>query len=321
MPDRYRPYSHCLRAIAIVLTIGLVACGSSISVDTAIEPDIQDADSSNDLVYENINLTETDDRGRVLWEVNAVTARYVDGGRAAQLFDVEGVFYDEEGNRILVDAETGLVVPGEQRLELEGTVEADAKHLDLELAADRAVWLPEEHTLTAVGNVIVTHAVLEAQLFGDRLQANLETDYLTLRNDSDEQLRAEAADPPLDILANELDWDLANQLVTASGAVDIYHRDRQIRMQGNVLTLETPTELLTLTGRVYALSEEDGMKLWSDRVDWVLGSDITTATGNVRYRQPEQDLEVVGAVGEANWKTNTVSVRGGSTLTQLTLPD
>ena len=49
-------------------------------------------------------------------------------------------------------------------------------------------------------------------------------------------------------------------------------------------------------------------------------ADITTAEGGVRYQQPDQDLTVVGERGLANWKENSVTVSGGSTLTQLTLP-
>ncbi|MEO0355410.1 MAG: LPS export ABC transporter periplasmic protein LptC [Cyanobacteria bacterium P01_A01_bin.3] len=308
----------------LALAALLVSCGggstSGSNNSQASEPS-EDGDDSS-LVYENLTLTETNEEGDLLWELNAATARYGDGGESAQLSDVSGVIYDEAGQQIFIEAKAGIVLPGEQRMELEDEVTADAPHLNLDLSSERAVWLPEDNTLTAVGSVIITERENDIELTGDRLMADLSANIISLANDDDEEpLLAVSSDPPLELSMLEVEWDLADEVVTARGNIDVYHQGESVRLQGETLSLDIPTNLLTITGSVYALSETDGAQLWTDRAEWVIGSDVTQAFGNVRYVQPDQDLNVVGSTGQANWVTKTFSVTGGSTLTQLTLPD
>ncbi|MEM8717270.1 MAG: hypothetical protein AAGE92_16105, partial [Cyanobacteria bacterium P01_G01_bin.4] len=170
--------------------------------------------------------------------------------------------------------------------------------------------------------VIITERENDIELTGDRLMADLSANIISLANDDDEEpLLAVSSDPPLELSMLEVEWDLADEVVTARGNIDVYHQGESVRLQGETLSLDIPTNLLTITGSVYALSETDGAQLWTDRAEWVIGSDVTQAFGNVRYVQPDQDLNVVGSTGQANWVTKTFSVTGGSTLTQLTLPD
>ena len=289
--------------------------------DTGVSEAEEDADASS-LVYENLTLTETNEAGELLWELNADSARYGDGGMSAQLSDVSGIIYDEAGDQIFIEAKSGIVLPGEQRMELEEDVTADAPHLNLDLSSDRAVWLPQDNTLTAVGNVVITERENEIQLTGDRLIADLAANIISLANDDEaEPLLAVSSDPPLELSMLEVEWNLLDEVVTARGEIDVYHQGESVRLQGETLVLDIPTNLLTISGSVYALSETDGAQLWTDRAEWVIGSDITQAFGNVRYLQPDQDLNVVGTTGQANWATKTFSVTGRSTLTQLTLPD
>ena len=297
----------------------LASCGGSPS--TVSTSDSEEESSGNQLVYENLNLTETNEAGDLLWELNASTAEYGAQGQAAQLFDVSGVIYDGQGNQILLEAETGLVLPGGERMELEENFVAEVPHLNLKLVAERAAWITNSNILTAVGNVVITELDKQVVLEGDRITADLAKNFISLRNDTDDPLQARSVDPPIDMLMSELDWDLSEKLVMARGNVDVYHSEQSIRLQGNLMTLEIPTDLLTISEQVYAFSETDGAQLWADRAEWILGSDITDAFGNVRYEQPEQDLSVAGPKGQANWATNTFTVLGRSTLTQFTLPD
>ncbi|MGK7912856.1 MAG: LPS export ABC transporter periplasmic protein LptC [Synechococcus sp.] len=315
----------CLKTSVIGLTLMalLASCGGGNrnTSDTQATEASEDDDASG-LVYEDLTLTETNEDGDLLWELNAATARYGDGGESAQLSDVSGVIYDEAGDTIFIAAKSGIVLPGEQRMELEEDVTADAPHLNLDLSSDRAAWLPEDNILTAVGNVIITEQENEIELTGDRLTADLSANTISLANDDDEEpLLAVSSEPPLELSMLEVEWDLAAEVVTARGNIDVFHQGESVRMQGETLSLDIPTNLLTISGNVYALSETDGAQLWTDRAEWVIGSDITQAFGNVRYLQPDQDLNVVGSTGQANWATKTFSVAGRSTLTQLTLPE
>ena len=317
---------ECLKVAATGLAciVLLASCGggnpNSLS-DTRVSEAEEDADASS-LVYENLTLTETNEAGELLWELNADSARYGDGGLSAQLSEVSGIIYDEAGNQIFIEAKSGIVLPGEQRMELEEEVMADAPHLNLDLSSDRAVWLPQDNTLTALGNVVITERENDIELTGDRLIADLAANIISLANDEEgKPLLAVSSDPPLELSMLEVEWNLVDEVVTARGEIDVYHQGESVRLQGETLVLDIPTNLLTISGSVYALSETDGAQLWTDRAEWVIGSDITQAFGNVRYLQPDQDLNVVGTTGQANWATKTFSVTGRSTLTQLTLPE
>jgi lipopolysaccharide assembly outer membrane protein LptD (OstA) len=264
-----------------------------------------------------------------MWQLKAQRAERLDRDRSIALNGITGQLFDRRpgqsagtGQRaIRIQAQSGRAMPESRRLELKDRVRAESSDFKVALEANEAVWLPEQHRLTAQGNVVVTQTERGVVLTGDRLQANLTANRLELRNDNPEKpIRARSDDPPLDLSVAELDWDLEKQQVNARGDAIVLHRDEKIRLQGETLTFLLPTNQLTLNGQVYVQSDAEGDRLWADRLDWVVGSETATATGNVRYEQPDRDVTVVGTAGTANWTTHTFAVEGPSTLTQLTLP-
>lgn len=300
------------------------------------------------LTYENITITETQPDGSVLWKLTASLATYDQDRISATLEKIEGEFYDPEKHVILTLAASGSVFPREKRLELQGQVEVESGYHRLRLTADRVEWLPEQQLLTARGSVVLSRlpdtAVAGSQALvsptrpptegtgavapdpvwtatGERLTVNFKTNQAQLANpDSGQRVTAQSPQPPIDLLAQTLTWDIGAQTVRAEGTVEAKHLTEGVILTGAQLTSQIPPRDLTMTGQAYARVAATGLELTANRMSWVVNTSILQANGNVRYQQPGQDLSVTGESATANWQTNTVAVKGSSVTTQLTLP-
>ncbi|MEO1133833.1 MAG: LPS export ABC transporter periplasmic protein LptC [Cyanobacteria bacterium J06639_1] len=333
------PFRH-LTGGAIALILLLVAgCGRSPQPEA--QTPIPAPSEAPELVYRDINLTETDNDGNVLWKLEADIAEYEQDGFQASLQTVEGEFYDPEGKAITVSAEGGRVLPREKRLELSGTVEAVAEPLSLALSADKIEWRPEDNKLAAIGNVIVRQTERQIEMKGDRLDADLSTNYLRLSLDPPDTSTSEpdasapdeaaaeppaivitSVDPPLDVTTQIVEWDTVTDVVRSSGGVVITHREQEVTFRGKSLTYELASQTATLEGEVKAVAI-DRAELEADRVQWDVNEELAIATGNVFYKQSgAENLTVRGQKGTADLRTNTIALEGAGSqvTTQFTLP-
>lgn len=315
--------------LAIVLSVS--ACGRAEPPEAQSTPDPSATDAPQ-LVYRDINLTETDNDGRVLWKLEAAVAEYESEGFEAVLQDVKGEFYDPQGKAITIEATNGRVMPREKRLELSGNVAAVAEPLTIALTADRVEWRPEDNQLAAIGNAIVRHTEREIEMKGDRLDADLSTYLLRLSLDpsatsetpgteaTERTLQVIANDPPLDLNTQVLTWDMPGEVVRGEGGVTVVHREQQLAFVGDAFSYQIPSQAATLEGNVRATAV-DRSQLDAERVQWDVSRAIAIATGNVQYRQPgPQNLLVRGQQGTVDLNANTISLDGSRVTTQLTIP-
>lgn len=329
---------------AIALLVLASGCGRSPQPEAETTPTPAPSEAP-ELVYRDINLTETDNEGNVLWKLEADIAEYEQDGFQAALQTVEGEFYDPEGKAITVSAEGGRVLPRERRLELSGTVEAVAEPLSLALSADTIEWLPEDNKLAAIGNVVVRQTERQIEMKGDRLDADLSTYYLRLSLDPSETQTSEsdtpvadesagesssespaivitAVEPPLDVTTQIVEWDTVTDVVRSSGGVVITHREQEVTFRGKSLIYELASQTATLEGEVKAVAI-DRAELEADRVQWDVNQELAIATGNVFYKQSgAQNVSVRGQKGTADLRTNSIALEGAGSqvTTQFTLP-
>ncbi|MEO0801506.1 MAG: LPS export ABC transporter periplasmic protein LptC [Cyanobacteria bacterium J06642_2] len=321
-------------AIAAIIALLVAACGRSAPPEASQTP-TPEATEAPELVYRNINLTETDNDGRVLWKLEADVAEYEQDGFEAALQAVRGELFNPEGQAVTVNATSGRVLPREKRLELSGDVEAEAEPLDIALSADLIEWLPEESRLAAIGNVTVRQVERQIEMTGDRLDADLSTNQMRLSlvppetaatADATETpakpaaIRVTAVDPPLDLQTQVLEWDTVGEVVNGSGGVQIDHREQKLKFLSETFTYQIANQTATLVGKVRATASNQA-QLDADRVEWEVSRAIAVATGNVHYRQPgEQNLSVRGQKGTADLRANTIALEGSQVTTQFTLP-
>lgn len=159
------------------------------------------------------------------------------------------------------------------------------------------------------------------EINSDRAMLDFTTNQLELsNNDPTQPIEASAVEPPLQVKALSLIWNIEAEQVIGQDQVEVFHQREQIRLTGDQLTAQLTEDRLTLSGNAYARAEETDLELWSDQMGWTIGSPTIEADGNVRYQQPNQSLIVTGSTATLDWQSSQVAVSGGDTVTQFTLP-
>lgn len=321
----------------LCLLLTLVGCGSLATDPPPPSPTPTPLESATpNLVYEDITLTEVKPNGDPLWRIRASFARYEQDQAlgAAELDVVEGEIYDSDDRSIRIQAQAGAVYPEEPRLELRDQVQVESQFYRVSLRADRVEWLPGSDHLQARGNVIVRSlpgspsaddqeaqiTVQDLEATADQLTFDLQANLLTLTPDqATDRVQITAASPPLDLQAQQVEWDLDGQQLTAEGNVDGLHRPRQVQLTGDTLISPLTTPQIVVVGNARAVGLETQQQIAAQQLRWDTSTPILEAQGDVFYRQPRQDLSLQGTSGTLNWDTRTAAVQGAST-TQIQIP-
>jgi LPS export ABC transporter protein LptC len=299
--------------------------------------------STPELTYEDITLTEVETDGTLLWRLTARLARYNQEETAASLESVTGEVFDQARSSIKVKANSGSAYPSENRLELAGDVQVQSQVHQLQIRADQVAWWPDDNRLQAKGNVVLIQiptipepaspqpgepAILtlvppESALWiaeAEALEVDLRQNQVTLENpESQAPVQARAREPELDLAASRISWNIDTGEITTSGPIQVEYPEQQVQMQGETLSTRIPSNQIRLAGNTYSRSQTTGQELWADQLQWTPNTPVVNASGNVRYRQPDQDLAVTGQTAIVNWEAQTIAISGGTT-TELALP-
>ncbi len=335
----------------VLLSLGLLtSCGWLVPEDTTSQPSASpEPEATPELTYQNITITDAEPDGRILWKLTATLAQYNSDQTSATLDTVTGEFFDQDNQAVKAKAQAGSVYTDEKRFELDGNVQIQSLFHQFQLSADRVEWYPEADRLVALDNVTIAQINspearpaspdIQAELTrpaaielipeaeatwvgkGDQLIVDFKTDTVTLTNlTPDQPIEVTAPDPGLLVTATQVDWNFGSEILTAQENVDVVYPDQNIQLTGNALTAQLTEDRLTLEGNTFARSSTTQQELKADQLDWTFNTSIIEASGNVEYQQPTQNLSVAGTEATFNWQANTVAVRGGSTTTQLLIP-
>lgn len=319
---------------------GLLATDPPETAPSQIPSETPTSEPTPNLVYDDITLTKVQPSGRVLWRLQANFARYKQEQAIgnAELDRVVGEIYDEEDHPIRVQARSGAVYPEEPRLELRDEVQVESAIYRVSVTADRVEWLPEEDRLLATGNVVIRSLpefsaesspaqaddpsdIVDVEATGQQLTFDLERNHLSLTHGPETRpVELTAVSPPLDLKALTLNWDLRAEQLTAEGQVEGLHRPRQVLLTGDTLIAPLVEPQIAVVGNAEAVGQASGQQLRADQLLWDTSTPIIEAQGNVSYRQPSQDLTLTGTSGSLNWETSSAAVRGGTTTTQIQIP-
>ncbi len=291
--------------LLVLVALALVACQPDPPtpvVEIAPSPSVPP-----ELIFENIDLTETDTAGRPIWRLQATRAAYA--AEIAQLSGISGELITQAGEMIAIEAALGRVDLIRRRLTLEGALQVQVS--DLSLIAARVEWLPEANQLQAVGDVFIQRAAGNLDIQADQALMDFSTQVLTLSGEA--PIRVTASAPELSGTMQSLRWELEAARLVGTGAVQV--EGDEFRLTGSQLDYDFNSATIALSQA--AIAESSLARLSADQITWVVNAPTTVASGAVRYTSAKFSVE--GNQGTANWQTNTFVVDGGRSSSQLVI--
>jgi LPS export ABC transporter protein LptC len=204
---------------------------------------------------------------------------------------------------------------------------------------------PGLNTFTIEENVIVTSAKPPVEIKGKTITWNADTnkvfsklpidvlqikDKMTLtakKGEWDTKTQVviledgiKGKDPKLDVEleTTKVFWNIEKQLVTIPVEFKAISSSRGIEVTAQNGEAQLDKEQINLVGRVQAGFKSTQGSVNSDKVEWLIPTQMVTADGNVTYQQPDKNLNVRGDRAVANLEKQTVQVTGTDVITQIT---
>ncbi|MEL4895663.1 LPS export ABC transporter periplasmic protein LptC [Crocosphaera sp. Alani8] len=196
-------------------------------------------------------------------------------------------------------AEEGKYNAREQKLELNGKIEATSEARQLRLKTEQLIWeIPKQ---TIIGDRLLNMIRFQDKTITDRLVANrarvlLDKKQVIIK----ENIEYKSLTPPLQIATNEITWHYQTRQVYSSQPITLIQYAQNITVTGNQGHVNLAENMAYLTGGVRGTSETNDSKLYSNNLTWNVLAQTIEANGNVIYEQnkdPKLNLTGEKAVG------------------------
>ncbi|NMG57677.1 LPS export ABC transporter periplasmic protein LptC [Geitlerinema sp. P-1104] len=208
------------RPLGLLLMVAVLvgACTPTAqSPDPAESIPSQEVDPS--LLFENVRLQQVDDDNNILWIVHAERVTYSSDRQVAQLENVSGQLYREGEPIYQVQGRSGTLEQEERTIFLEDEVVVVDLRDQVVVRGDRLDWQPQGDRLDIHENVTATHET--AHLQAQQMVFLSDVQHLQAIGD----VIANIDEPSLQVMTEELLWQIPEQLVLSEVAVQVARYD------------------------------------------------------------------------------------------------
>lgn len=204
----------------------------------------------------------------------------------------------------------------DDRVELNGNVKAETSDKTLQLNGESFVWLMEEQRLTSDRLVRFQQREdkkVTARAQGNEVEYDIENQVANLNNEAIVVLQ----DPPVRVTGDALEFNQANNTVSASQRFTVFHKAEKVNMVANEGTGNLENEVFKMNGNVIVTAERNQARLRSDILTWTLPTQAIVAEGNVVYRQADPIFNLKGSRAVGKLEDETIVVSGNRVVTEI----
>ncbi|NJK34201.1 MAG: LPS export ABC transporter periplasmic protein LptC [Oscillatoriales cyanobacterium SM2_2_1] len=254
----------------------------------------------------DIRLTEFDQAGKLLWEVNAERIDYRQDRRVADVQKVSGRFYRDGELLITATSDTGVLNQVEQQIAMKGNVRAIAVKDNLTLTAAEILWNSKKDLMTGSGTVTIRQPKEKLSLTGQRLEARPSQNRFTL---SDNVLGT-AAKPPLEIRGRQITWDADRQRVFTDRPLTVLQATDRLTLSADRGQWDIAAQTLEVSGKVTAKDPSLELEILTTKAVWNLKRQIVTLPQAFTAVSAARGITVAAQTGSAQLQQESIFLQG-----------
>jgi LPS export ABC transporter protein LptC len=297
------------------LTIGLgwgcsfaIAACQPKTVEPKSDPQAVQEQLEEGLVLENATLEQSDENGRVLWKINAETAIYSRDKKLVKLENVKGDLYQDGEVVVQVTSKTGDIDEEQQIIRLHQDIVAIDPRNQAVLKGQELEWRPQEDVVIMTQQVTGSNLNVEATAKEGRYFSRTQQMQLT------GEVKAVAKDPPLQLQAEAVSWDIAGKKMSSDRkiAIDRYQdktvTDRVVADKGEV---NLATKIATFTKNVELKATEPPLQIASNQAIWNIEARSVRSNQPIQVIHLKEQFTVTGNQGFIDLKNEVARMEGG----------
>lgn len=118
--------------------------------------------------------------------------------------------------------------------------------------------------------------------------------------------------PPVQMFGNKVNWNYNNQMVISEQPVRIVDLKEQVTVTGDRAQLDVQKQIAVVNGNAQGSATRNQAKLFANQLRWNIATQQVQADGNVNYRQVDPPLNLKGPAAFGKLQDQTVVVTGNT---------
>ncbi len=321
-------------SLSVSLLLVLSACRPQNQAAQSTDAEAESQKINKDLTFNNITLEEADDQGRIQWKVKAAEVVSSADKKTARVKSPTGQLYQDGQPIYRVQARSGQVFSGGDKILLRGEVVTTDVQSGAVLRADQLEWQPKQDLLIMRGNLRGVHPQVQltanqiklsnkqrrAELSGkvDALtqdpKLRIQTDQITwlLKDQKLVGTRPVLAqrlqnDKPTDqATANAVDVDLAKRVAHLKQNAKLAVVDPPLQISGNSLIWDILKQTLVADQPILAVSQPQQIRITANRGRMDLTPKIAYFNGSVNATSARNQSKLTS--DDLTWKMTSQEV-------------
>jgi len=308
-PQRSRSPQWFSLIVATGLLLGLLpSCGlRQRAIDRLAEQTQIDQGDEGGLTFQNITLEQLDDRGNLLWKVQAERAVYSRDQKTAQIENPTGDLYQDGKLIFKIKSDRGEVEQDGKKISLKGQITARDVRDGTVLKGRELEWRPQEDLLIVRNQLSATHPSFTAQANEARtFSRERRTEFLG-------SVVAVTKNPVLRFKTEALTWEITKQLVRTNQKIQVERlQDGKVTDRATAGYAQASLKEQVIEARNNAKFDlvKPAVQVVGDRLVWNVKAETVVSEAAVTIVSEAQNLTVTGDRGQLNLATEIINLVG-----------
>ncbi len=274
----------------------------------ATEDSASNKEIAQNLVFNNVTLEQTDEKGQRLWLVKGTQAIYSQDKKTAKIQKPDGDLYQDGKVIIHITADNGEVEEDGEKILLKGQLVATDKRNGAVLRGKELEWRPKEDLLIVRQEVTGTHEQWQI--------AAQEAKYLTRSQQMELTGKIIAAfkDPELQMRTEHLIWKITEQKAIADRFIQIdrfQNKQATAQVVSDRAEVNLKTKIANLKQNIQFTSVDPPLLMATNSATWDFVGQIVLSDLPVKIYHRQEKVTITANQGQLNLAQQVALFTGG----------
>ena len=293
----------------LLICLAIAFAGCQTSPPNVPSQSLGESRVDTELVLNNAVLEQSNKQDNTVWKIKADKIVYSEDKKTAVLEQVVGNLL-ENGEIILkISADKGEVRDNGNVVILKEQIVASDPRNGSVMKSNLVEWRPQESLLLIKSELNAIHSNLEVAAQKGKYFTNTES--LEIEGN----VVADTNDPALQLKCDRLIWDIAQDLITSPGAVDIVRYDSQENVTDRLVSdraqVNLATNIATLNKNIELRSLKPKIQVASQSLIWNYQQRVGVADKPIQIVDRDRQITLTGNKGEIDLEQQLAKLKDG----------
>jgi LPS export ABC transporter protein LptC len=310
-----------LNLALITLLVGTTACGNRNRAAERFAEETKEAQKfDSNLTFKNITLEQANEKGQLLWKVNAEEAVYAKDKKTATVQKPKGELFQDGKAVFKIEAQRSEIQEDGKSILMKGQITATDVRDGSVLKGNELEWRPAEDVLIIRNGFNADHKQVQLAAKEGRFLTRARKVEVT------GQIVAQVKEPTLQMRGERLAWEIQNQKIWSDRPIQVdRYENKQVTDQGSAEQTEVDlkTKVVNLRQNARIALKQSNTQISGNALAWNIDQKtlaasepltIVNAAQQVRLTANQGNMQIDQQVATLTGNVRGVGERNGAQL-------